>query len=1152
MVTSRFEDPTFLALAAKKAGRFVLKHNWFADPLEVARFQQTFDQSLQQLASSIGSNTFAVSSLKRLVVPKRIKEKTVRHTTKKVHEVRELAHLDFQSQVFSVAIVMAIADHWETLLGKLKLPEKKLVLGNRLDMHQDTEGHPSFPLGTYALFRFWGEDYSGFVRSTAEQYNTALLSLKQPDRRLCLLSTDISSFYPNVSLDRLSHIVRETPGLNQREQEQIARFFSEINRGMKEAKLSGLPQGMVASGFFANIFLHEFDEKVVQSIGESVSLKKRNPKFVFYSRYVDDIRLIVETSAAVGHPARKAEKHALYKALSRVIDEYGLSFSPEKSTLLEQSMDGTSLGEGLLAERMESLANKAYGSLAPESIDDFATQFELLFSTDSVAERRPAGGEVQRDRYNPVLDGPGVRPDSRKRFAAGRWRHLFFTYKDCSDELLNRKSRFVQELLRDWKSDPSQLRLLHYVFELDDFSHKNLEEVLQFLKRYEADKFNLKAKEWIPFIKASIIRAYMSRSLVNQMPDNDILKMVRECIADSTTPWFLRLLAWTYLGANDVRNPVRKLREFAAKEQDESCRRAIRFWQFLVENDNEDGFRVRFNTAKSLGIGLKLKEKKIRSYLSRSRIDIREAEQVVTENLDVLTKCSNIEIYDNELFQFARRLGLNISLLNSQAQPRLALGPKEGDSLRLPSLLSEHLIDGRYRTEQGAIELGIKIIEVFNSMPIATLNTRAITGEINPFAIEVGSNMSLVDGYGLAGWRSIDWSKVSWVKPELISPPWAWPLGLLLRAALTGRKEHLYGAPASSRYSLFMNFRRLNAEGAFCSEEFAEFLMSLLRWPGADIKPIADLATAKDTLTEMLTRAKGQSVEGIQLLPIEVQCGSERRDIVSIICQVDNGLKLDQVRNDIPQARRAVLYTLSEVERRILLAKGLGIQISKDSDPFPIVILPELFVPDEAIGDIHRFVKKNRAAVLFGRYFWDDHTRRRRNSLYWVFPAAANKIGPSTYSIRQDKFFPTTQEVESGVIGADPKVIWRIGLGKHRRICALNCYEVTNAQVKSLLSGRVEGVFVSAYNKDVETFDTTVLNFSYEIFGFVGLANNGTKGGSCVYAPYSGGSHAKRLLHKHGEDQFLISIKSISLSHFRDSPPPSDIKQAPAGFIVKD
>lgn len=216
------------------------------------------------------------------------------------------------------------------------------------------------------------------------------------------------------------------------------------------------------------------------------------------------------------------------------------------------------------------------------------------------------------------------------------------------------------------------------------------------------------------------------------------------------------------------------------------------------------------------------------------------------------------------------------------------------------------------------------------------------------------------------------------------------------------------------------------------------------------------------------------------------------------------------------------------------------------------MVLPEIFVCGSAIGDLRRFVKKNKVSILCGRYFWKDKKGKTRNSLLWIFPTTDARYGLSTFTLRQDKIFPSQEELQTfSVTPANPKCIWRIDLGEKKRLSALICYELTSSAIKTLLSGRVEAVIICAHNEDVDQFDGQAKIFSHDIHGFVALVNTAKKGGSCVYAPYHGAEHAKQLVQLRGERQFIVCTRQITISDFRGKES-QIVKQPPAGFEVKE
>jgi hypothetical protein len=269
-----------------------------------------------------------------------------------------------------------------------------------------------------------------------------------------------------------------------------------------------------------------------------------------------------------------------------------------------------------------------------------------------------------------------------------------------------------------------------------------------------------------------------------------------------------------------------------------------------------------------------------------------------------------------------------------------------------------------------------------------------------------------------------------------------------------------------------------------------------------------------------------------------------------LVGQVFNGLDKDTMLSNPILSRKMVLYTLNEVELRITTANKLKIN-NHDPQIATIVAFPELSVPKEAYSDIFRFVKKNKITVLFGAWPEKDTRGVIRNSIYWLFPGKDPSGRVDVQLIKQDKIFPIEVEKQKlGIIPAEPQIIWRIPLGTDCRVAAINCYELTNIDIKALLSGRVEIVNTIAWNKDVSLFDGQAKSYSYDLFGFVSIINTGLNGGSCVYAPYRGEEHKKQKLHLHGEGQFLVPMVELKTGDFR-SGKSSLVKTPPAGFKVK-
>lgn len=1139
-MNSKFTEYSFLSLAAKKASTYVLEQNWFADPLEVRSFFASFDSSIKDIIDDLMYRDDLEYQIQKVTVPKSI---AIEHN-KQIHKCRDLSHLPFKAQVLGTAILMALSDEWENVLGDSD-QFKMAILGNRLDRVDDkSSGKKVFRVGSKTVYRFWADDYSQFVSQTSNGFNIAMEDL-EAKRRVCLISTDISSFYPSINLDNLIEILLSSTSINDLEKEHIKKFMYSVKRAMKLAEMSGLPQGMVASGFFANIYLTEFDRKIENELLSSISLKVKNPKVTFYSRYVDDIRIVVSYDPTKSAPIKRVKSHPIYKAVEACLKSRNLILSEEKTYILDLDRNGAKLTEGLLAEHMQQLSSKAYGALIPSKAEELSYNFELLFGIDSAADRKPAGGEVQRNKYKPVIDGPGVRPESRKRFAVGKFRRLYLTYKDCSEKLPLIKNRFIDEVFREWKNNPSQIRLLYYVFDLSDYYEKYISESIKFVDLYPDLDENVDAKKWIPFIRSSILRTFIDRATkVNTCPPS-VLKLVIRCLS-AKNPWYLRALAWQLLAVYRLSLKPDLHEKIRPSPSEKSVFHAYSFWRFCMapSKSTEDIIRNGILVAKTVAVSKKALEEIFRNiFKSTDNDDL--ALKILAENIKEILKIEKIEIKSRRTRAFAQKLGLSVE---GKTTVKFQKNSKVEDEW---SLATEILKD-KYRDPLQAVELFIKVVRSLLVL-IPDLDAAALRGRISPFSFKINpkGQVQYKPRSNSPGWSSLDWESASWIDSTEKGSNWGWPLGLLLRLILTGKKELLFGTPPSYRYNQFINQSRLCAEGGFAPDSLIDILSRLTCWPGTHILPYKkffDLLTDLDsTCAELKTLSISNSIRLLNGPKFSKTFESTKLRV--FLCQTFNGLPRNQMLSDALRSRKMVLHTLDEVENRILVNRDIqstcGLAECTD-----LLIFPEMSVPKEAIGDLFRFVKKNNVVILFGAFPEKDNHGKLRNTLHWMFPTT-DKVGHiDVQSLKQDKIFPIEAEINKlGIVPANPQIIWRLNFAPENRLCAINCYELTNIDIKALLSGRVEFVSVCASNTDVSLFDGQAKSYSYDLYGFVCIVNSGLKGGSCIYAPYKG-ENEKQIIHLHGEEQLLVPAVVIDTSDFR-SKKGKPVKTEPAGFKVR-
>lgn len=91
----------------------------------------------------------------------------------------------------------------------------------------------------------------------------------------------------------------------------------------------GLPQGLVASGFLSNAYLIDFDNMIGELINKEIQQKDDQfPRIILrdYCRYVDDLRLVVETNDTKDSDQESIAEQLSYfisKNLKEYLDEIG-------------------------------------------------------------------------------------------------------------------------------------------------------------------------------------------------------------------------------------------------------------------------------------------------------------------------------------------------------------------------------------------------------------------------------------------------------------------------------------------------------------------------------------------------------------------------------------------------------------------------------------------------------------------------------------------------------------------------------------------------------------------------------------------------------------------------------------------------------------
>ena len=244
-----------------------------------------------------------------------------------------------------------------------------------------------------------------------------------------------------------------------------------------------LPQGLVASGFFANVVLLSFDEALRAAIGTEIA-----PGILLTDscRYVDDLRILVAVAPNSDGSSNDLEKTSS-RWLSQVLEKNatGLALSPKKTQVAALGGDERPLvRQSAKMNRIQSAVSGGFDALGGEEILD-AIQGLMR------AQEALSVGDDSGWRLSPV---PDVRDETVARFGAARYRTTFRSIRpllqddDTPDESevgrddtqpsgrprvartrreLDEDARaFALGLIQRWIDDPSNIRLLRIGLDL--------------------------------------------------------------------------------------------------------------------------------------------------------------------------------------------------------------------------------------------------------------------------------------------------------------------------------------------------------------------------------------------------------------------------------------------------------------------------------------------------------------------------------------------------------------------------------------------------------------------------------------------------------------------------------------------------------------
>lgn len=1090
-------DETVLIQAWKKASKHIRYHNWFSDTLELDRTAVNLREFIASLSVEIKSGRPIQSDPIRMVpAPKNQAWKIdgsglwnpigIQGDASKT---RPLAHVSLRDQVIATAIMMCLADRFETRQGDPATPlesgdlQKVVSYGNRLYCDfQDKQARLRWGSGT--LYRGFYEDYQTFLARP----ELVAEGLQGEGSSVLIVQSDLRQFYDRVSPELFR---KQMDKLRKKDDE--AAFFdlainflkwtwspkdhSEVNIYAKQSGISDfsttvLPQGLVAAGFFANIALSDFDEMLRGQIGEEVLPGVELEDAI---RYVDDLRFVMSTPS---HTSVEEIQTKVFPWIEACLEETALGLKPaeEKTQISTFRSDERPLVQQ--SKRMARINAAISGGFDPVAGGEILDSVLALVR----AQERISKSEIEKE-HSPFRLVPDVRDATVDRFVAGRFRttfrslrpQLWLTQEDLEaeggkeelsqfkgvrtrGELDDETRAFSIELISKWASDPSNVRLLRIALDLWPDAEV-LDRVLILLRRFTQKGGPRKAPRRIAwYCLAEILRAgAVETGFVaddEQLPSAVNVEKYREVlreeavrivgVTETRLPWYLKQQAYLFLATNPP--DTQSLPSHAAGDLAPYAR-LIRFLKGSLVSWHADEFATNAVLAR-------------RSYLNAKRAADLVGKQLTPARLNRIATLD-----PNFAFELANATGSTPAL---SPRIRADLGISEHSDAK-PNSLAQIVLNSaqgeQLRTERALLSFSAKFLRDLNSKP----DVEAVSP----------SEVLLSLDRGLLEVSSVEINPRKFVGTSLYEPPswtpinerWRFMLGFLLRFILTAQpdftrsannsswkeEKQIYRQPGGQWYERIYGF--YSGHSAFgddwlpISDWMERLLFGLLRWPGCDQTLEAPVVGALDgvlnVIEERLLYLQGLQGTSAALLPLVAPGGFQKSGEPLRACVVqlvfpsqedfpsdDDVLQGKVTKEDLSMSspsfrvrqRRHLSAALAAVKATLALRethKGMKNRLDW-------LILPELAVhPDDVQTHLIPFARAHKTIILAGLTYEELFLGRPLvNSAVWVLPTRQQNRGLQVLRRRQGKkhLAPNERSFErAGLVQSFRPCQWLIG-----------------------------------------------------------------------------------------------------------------------------
>ena len=1207
-----------LVQAWKKTVNYIRYHNWYADTLELDFITVNLPQFLSKLSKRLESpEEWRSNALRVVFAPKSqnwilTKDSLIWQPSDKsstsMKNLRPLAHVNIEDQVVATALMLCLADRAETIQGdprtsidNLSNRKKIISYGNRLfcDVVNNELTHP---WGSAKLYRAYYQDYKQFLFRS----NHVAMKIKEKDgnngTKIFIVRLDIKQFYDHVRPDQLNEKIQTVMGddydlefdcllkrvLNWSWHEND---IQDINKYMDYSSIPNfdeiaLPQGLAASGFFANIFLIEFDNKLKQCFGNEIvdGLFCKDA-----CRYVDDLCLTITTDCQY-HKDEVCSKVSKWLNILLSENAPGVNISEDKTKIVDFNEESVTLHQSIKMNRVQGAMSGGFG--ASEGLEILDSLHNLFMIQESL--------NIERSKIDwQFTHQSDVRDTTVERFVATRFRSVCRSVRPLLDmidlkkvqsnfdliqptqhELDESIQMFASKLIERWITDPSNVRLLRIGLDLWP-NHNVLFVVSSQLFSKIKPKVNRKIPDYEKrvacYCLSEILRASVTETGfvkdIEFLPNDINLEKYRESayeialkvleLSSRHVPWYLRQQALLVVATVSKELPLNF--KFSRHRELNHYNLVIKYMQ---------GEALKLNSIDFANVAVLAQQ----VFLSKDdSIDILHNQLTRNRLIEIIRRDPS---YGHRIVNHV--IGVNyIDELPSDICANICISRKKVKVKPNHNILADYVINSDTKC---SLRNELSLLKFAKAFLVVLLEEPKINLPITPGKVQI----LIENDAGIADLKNLHIDKINTsVHKSLYSPPswckkseqWRFQLGFLLRFILTGQidftmpvrvaswkeNESIYRQAKSHWYQRIYGF--FNGRTAYgndwlpITEWLENLLHELLRWPGTKstihynrvkggIEAVIELVEQR---IDELDNLRGK-VTNTLLLPLKTTAPtnySSNRPLRACIIQTvipkfkdfnvcDLELSNLKIRN---RHRNHLSMALATVKSSLKLRTTYmeqGSPCESWNSNLDWLILPELAVhPDDVKTHLIPFSMAHKTIILAGLTYHriNSDSEGLWNSAIWIIPEQTEDNGMQIRVVKQGKANLSSEEKEFKTSGAKIQGFrpaqWLVeypwfgtSSDSPLYLTASICYDATDIGIISDVKNNSHVFAIPALNRDVKTFDHLAMALHYHMYQLVVVVNNGEFGGSSAYWPVHG-EHHRQLFHLQGQPQASVAFFDI-------------------------